>query len=85
MLGSLFDEEGRLSTWWTNTSRSNYMSRARIMIEQYNQYNTSAGHLNGNLTSGENIADNGGVKEAFMVSIFFSACNSINLRTNFKR
>ncbi|XP_055345830.1 neprilysin-4-like [Paramacrobiotus metropolitanus] len=64
--GSLFDEEGRLSAWWTNTSRINYLNRAKTVIEQYNSYNTSAGNLNGVLTSGENIADNGGVKEAYM-------------------
>ncbi|GAU90180.1 hypothetical protein RvY_02635 [Ramazzottius varieornatus] len=64
--GSLFDEEGRLFAWWTNTSRANYMSRARTIVDQYSQYSTSAGNLNGNLTSGENIADNGGVKEAYM-------------------
>ncbi|OWA53334.1 Membrane metallo-endopeptidase-like 1 [Hypsibius exemplaris] len=64
--GSLFDEEGRLSSWWTNSSRASYSARARTVIDQYSAYTTSAGNLNGNLTSGENIADNGGVKEAFM-------------------
>ena len=67
LTGSLFDEEGRLFAWWTNTSRASYMARAKTIVEQYSQYSTSAGNLNGNLTSGENIADNGGVKEAYMV------------------
>ena len=37
------------------------------MIDQYGNYtDTQVGiHLNGIITQGENIADNGGIKEAF--------------------
>ena len=69
-LGAQFDEEGRLSNWWSKESENNYKQRAETIIKQYGSYNTSAGLLNGNLTAGENIADNGGMKEAFLVRNF---------------
>lgn len=47
------------------------MNRAQSIITQYDNYSTTAGNLNGALTSGENIADNGGVKEAYMVRLWY--------------
>merc|ERR1711915_904742 len=53
---------------WTDSSIANFNDAAWCMKQQYsNQYWEIAGlNVNGNLTIGENIADNGGIREAFM-------------------
>ncbi|CEM01325.1 unnamed protein product [Vitrella brassicaformis CCMP3155] len=65
--GAQFDGEGRLSRWWTNKSESAFQTATSCMVQQYGSFETPevAGlMLNGNLTLGENIADNGGFQLA---------------------
>lgn len=54
-------------SWWTNTTYALYNQRKQSIIEQYNNYTVPAGKVNGQLTIGENIADNGGLKAAYRV------------------
>jgi len=56
---------GRLLEWWTPATAARFATRARCIADQYSHYALPDGlHLNGNLTLGENIADNGGLKQA---------------------
>ncbi|MFH4981384.1 hypothetical protein AB6A40_008093 [Gnathostoma spinigerum] len=65
--GSQFDKIGDLSNWWDNETQTNFINRTQCIIEQYSSYEVPGTGLkiNGKLTQGENIADNGGVKEAY--------------------
>ncbi|HEY6173009.1 MAG TPA: M13 family metallopeptidase, partial [Kofleriaceae bacterium] len=64
--GSQFDAAGNLREWWSKPTRSKFTEATRCVVDQYARYEAVPGvHLNGKLTAGENIADNGGVKLAF--------------------
>ncbi|XP_057664077.1 neprilysin-4-like [Diorhabda carinulata] len=65
--GRLFDHEGNLHMWWRQSSIEKFYERSQCMIEQYGQYVLPDIHiaLDGFITQGENIADNGGLKQAF--------------------
>ena len=65
--GRQFDAEGNLKDWWTAEDEKNYMARAAIVEKQYGEYvPMEALHINGKLTMGENIADIGGLKIAYL-------------------
>ncbi|MEP6808770.1 MAG: M13 family metallopeptidase, partial [Chthoniobacterales bacterium] len=64
--GRQYDAEGNLRDWWTKESAEKYKERADKIVKQYSSYEPLPGmHINGELTQGENIADDGGVKLAF--------------------
>jgi putative endopeptidase len=64
--GSQFDADGNLRDWWSTSTKSNFAAATQCVIDQYAQYEAVPGvKLDGKLTAGENIADNGGVKLAF--------------------
>ena len=64
--GRQYDEVGNLRDWWTGESAKKYKERADKIIKQYSEYEPLPGlHINGELTEGENLADDGGVKIAF--------------------
>ena len=64
--GRKFDPKGRMVEWWEPSVAEQFEEAAECMVEQYNGYEVQEGlPLNGELTLGENIADNGGVKEAY--------------------
>ncbi|XP_058886757.1 phosphate-regulating neutral endopeptidase PHEX-like isoform X1 [Acipenser ruthenus] len=65
--GRKYDKDGNLHQWWTNTSIANFNQKTQCMINQYNTYHWKEAGLNvkGKRTLGENIADNGGIREAF--------------------
>ncbi len=64
--GRQYDAQGNLRDWWTKESAEKYKERAARIIKQYSEYEPLPGmHINGELTQGENIADDGGVKIAF--------------------
>ncbi|KAI8909905.1 hypothetical protein DFJ77DRAFT_471223 [Powellomyces hirtus] len=64
--GSQYDESGNLRNWWAAEDRAEFERRAKVMIEQYNEYIVHGQHVKGELTQGENIADLGGLKIAFL-------------------
>ena len=60
--GRLYDADGNLKDWWSAEDAKKFKQRAINIINQYNGYITvDTFHLNGELTEGENIADNGGL------------------------
>lgn len=64
--GSKFDASGQMRNWWTEGDRSEFESRAEIVVNQFNAYEVEEGlNVNGELTLGENIADLGGLKVAY--------------------
>ncbi|XP_077998346.1 neprilysin-1-like [Glandiceps talaboti] len=65
--GRQYDKNGNLQQWWSEDSINKYKERAQCIIDQYDQYWLPECNmtLNGVLTQGENIADNGGLKEAY--------------------
>ncbi|XP_017847714.1 neprilysin-2 isoform X2 [Drosophila busckii] len=66
--GRQFDVKGNLRDWWAPDTQKAYLAKAQCIIDQYGNYTerTTGLNLNGINTQGENIADNGGVKEAYI-------------------
>src|SRR5262249_46972934 len=55
-----------LVSWWSEPVGTRFKDKTKCMVTQYGQFEALLGlKLNGELTLGENIADNGGVKLAF--------------------
>jgi len=64
--GHLFDGEGNMRNWWTMEDGKDYEQRAACFVKQYSQYTAVDDiKVNGELTLGENIADNGGLQLAY--------------------
>ncbi|CAL1682614.1 unnamed protein product [Lasius platythorax] len=65
--GRQFNKEGNLVDWWEPETKEHYLRRAECIIYQYGNYTVKdvGMNLNGINTQGENIADNGGIKEAY--------------------
>jgi membrane metallo-endopeptidase-like protein 1 len=57
--------------WWNNATIRAFRERAQCIIDQYSKYKLDEVDLyvNGRMTQGENIADNGGLKQSFRVSL----------------
>ena len=64
--GSQFDADGNLREWWSKPTKEQFGAATKCIVDQYAKYEAVPKvHLDGKLTAGENIADNGGVKLAF--------------------
>ncbi|XP_056869200.1 phosphate-regulating neutral endopeptidase PHEX [Takifugu flavidus] len=65
--GRKYDSNGNLDQWWSNSSITAFNEKTQCMIDQYNDYFWEKAGLNvrGKRTLAENIADNGGIREAF--------------------
>ena len=65
--GRLFDADGNLNDWWGKATAKQYIKRAKCIVDQYSNYfdQQSGLYLKGKQNLGENIADNGGIKEAY--------------------
>ncbi|XP_063988790.1 neprilysin-2 isoform X2 [Diachasmimorpha longicaudata] len=75
--GRQFDKEGNLVDWWAPSTKEKYLAKAQCIIDQYGNYSVEEVglNLNGINTQGENIADNGGIKEAYLAYNDWSARN----------
>ncbi|XP_022090313.1 membrane metallo-endopeptidase-like 1 isoform X3 [Acanthaster planci] len=69
--GRMFDKDGILRQWWTQESIDNFKEKAQCIIDQYSGFvmPENGRHLNGTKTQGENIADAGGLREAYKAYI----------------
>ena len=64
--GSRFDLYGDLKDWWTKKDKQRFDSLTNQIVKQYDSYTVlDTVHVNGKLTEGENIADNGGLAIAY--------------------
>ncbi|MDQ1470289.1 MAG: putative endopeptidase [Bryobacterales bacterium] len=65
--GRQYDGEGNLRDWWTADDAKSFKERADCLVNEYGGFVASGDvKLNGRLTLGENGADNGGVRLAYM-------------------
>lgn len=63
--GHQFDGQGNMRNWWTPEDGQHYDMRAACFVQQYSSYSAvDEVKVNGELTLGENIADNGGLQLA---------------------
>lgn len=70
--GAQFDSKGNMKTWWSKKSYMAFKNKTDCIVKQYAnipvplvQKLAPKLKINGKLTLGENIADNGGMKTAF--------------------
>jgi predicted metalloendopeptidase len=64
--GSQYDGNGNLRVWWTEEDRKRFEAKTKMLVAQYSAFSPLPGyHLNGELTLGENIADNSGLEIAY--------------------
>ena len=64
--GSQSDGDGNLRDWWSAQDRKNFAAKTDALVKQYGAYSPLPGyHVNGELTLGENIADNSGLAIAY--------------------
>jgi putative endopeptidase len=60
--GRQYDAKGNLESWWTTKDEAEFKKRAELIIKQFDEYEPLPGyHINGKATTGENIADLGGI------------------------
>lgn len=63
--GRQFNKDGNLARWWSNKSIAAFKNKTACLEKQYSGYKFHGKNLKGIQTLGENIADNGGIKQAF--------------------
>uniref|UniRef100_A0A8C6T4I0 Neprilysin n=1 Tax=Neogobius melanostomus TaxID=47308 RepID=A0A8C6T4I0_9GOBI len=66
--GRNYDKDGDLKDWWTPDSTQRFLELSKCIVDQYGNFSWDLAngiHLNGNNTLGENIADNGGIRQAY--------------------
>ncbi len=68
--GAKYDGDGNLVDWWTDQDRTEFSSRTKALIKQYDRFMPRAladgHHVNGAFTVGENIGDLGGLSIALL-------------------
>ena len=64
--GSQFDKTGNQRDWWTAQDKKNFQDRSKVLVDHFSKVEVVNGKkVNGQLTLGENIGDNGGLNIAF--------------------
>jgi endothelin-converting enzyme/putative endopeptidase len=65
--GRQFDAKGNLKDWWTSEDAKEFQKRADCVADQYSQYTVIDDiKINGKLTVGEDVADLGGTRLAYL-------------------
>ena len=81
--GRQYNEDGNLINWWTEETGNAFTAKAQCFIDQYSNYTVpeleadypDSDHLDGQQMLGENIADNGGMTEAWNAYLKYIADN----------
>jgi putative endopeptidase len=64
--GSQYDKEGNLRNWWGKKDSAEFVERTKLIVRQFSGYAMlDTLYVNGALTTGENIADLGGINIAY--------------------
>ncbi|VDL64667.1 unnamed protein product [Nippostrongylus brasiliensis] len=66
-LGAQYDDIGNLKVWWEEDTLATFQQKRQCFINQYSRLvePITQRHVDGRLTIGENIADNGGLRVAY--------------------
>jgi predicted metalloendopeptidase len=87
--GAQYDGKGNLRDWWTAADHKNFKAKTTMLVQQYNSYSPLPGYnVNGELTLGENIADNSGLAiaaKAYQISLKGKKAPVINGMTGEQR
>ena len=63
--GCQFDKTGNQRNWWTEQDKKNFDQRTQVLVDHFSNIEVVNGKkVNGKLTLGENIGDNGGLNIA---------------------
>lgn len=82
--GRQYDEKGNLNDWWTEEDAKNFDANKQVLIDAFNNCvaldDPELGKMNGNgeLTLGENIADNGGLHVSYLAMQNAKAKKQVN-------
>jgi putative endopeptidase len=78
--GRQFDANGNLSDWWTPEDARKFEEKTDCEVKEYDSFVAVADvKLNGKLTLGENTADNGGLRLAYIAFLADAKRKSIDL------
>ena len=78
--GSQFDGQGNLEDWWTSEDRKNFDAMTDCEVNEYGNFTAVDDiKINGKLTLGENTADNGGLRLAYVAFLENARRKSIDL------
>ena len=77
--GRQFDGHGNLEDWWAKEDSDKFNQKAQCIVDEYAQFSVGDTKLNGKLTLGENTADNGGMRLAYMAFLARAAQDGIDL------
>jgi endothelin-converting enzyme/putative endopeptidase len=79
--GRQFDAKGNLEDWWTAADTKQFTERADCVVNEFNGFvGVDNLHVNGKLTLGENLADLGGLKLAFLAYLDRAQKQGIDLQ-----
>jgi putative endopeptidase len=78
--GRQFDGNGNLSDWWTAEDGKKFEEKAECTVKEYSNFvAVDDAKVNGKLTLGENTADNGGLRLAFIAFLADAKRKNIDL------
>ncbi|MDR0793366.1 MAG: M13 family metallopeptidase [Chitinophagaceae bacterium] len=64
--GAQYDKDGNLKNWWLPSDKEKFQAKVKQVVDLYNTFTVlDTLHVNGALTTGENMADIGGVAIAY--------------------
>lgn len=79
--GRLYDLNGNLNDWWLESDAANFQKNAQVLVDCFNKVkilDDPETYANGELTLGENIADNGGLHISFLAMQNAMAKHQVN-------
>lgn len=78
--GRKFDGSGNLREWWTEADEKKFEERTDCEVKEYSDFTVGDGvHVNGKQTLGENTADNGGLRLAYIAMLAEAKRKSVDL------
>jgi endothelin-converting enzyme/putative endopeptidase len=78
--GALFDGHGNLKNWWTPEDKKQFDQRTACIANEYSSFVAVDDlHVNGKLTLGEDTADNGGIRLAYMALAAYAQQHGLDI------